>query len=191
MGFCDRYTAFPLDNTFHYSGIRFLPGMFALLTGISADTLSNRSEALEAVWPATAAFISNRLHHDLDAASRAALQDEHLLQLLAAIPPRNYDHRFYEAMALLLQHSGNISMGSDLAIGISPRQLRRLFHHYIGDSAKAFGNVVRFQRLLQTCTPANITKQKTYFDLGYYDQAHFTRSFRQFYGLTPGQAAGT
>ncbi|WP_346770839.1 DUF6597 domain-containing transcriptional factor, partial [Flavobacterium filum] len=42
MGFCKKYTEFPLDNYFHYIGIRFLPTMFPALFKVNAKELSNR-----------------------------------------------------------------------------------------------------------------------------------------------------
>ena len=189
MGFCDRYTVFPLDPAFHYAGIRFLPGMFTQWSGIDAAALSQRSEALDAVLPATAAFLSHHLCGHTDLHNTVNRLDQHLLQLLSGKPHR-YDGRFYEALLLILEQAGNLPVEGGLNTGISPRQLRRLFHYYIGDSAKTFSRVVRFQRLLQTCPQESLLREKAYFDLGYYDQAHFIKSFRQFYGLAPGQAAG-
>ena len=42
MGFCRKYTEFPLGNMFDYIGIRFLPCAFPILFGVDAKTLSNK-----------------------------------------------------------------------------------------------------------------------------------------------------
>ena len=57
MGFCKKYTEFPLEKDFNYIGIRFLPTMFPQLFNISAKTLSNKFEHLQNVIPATSDFI--------------------------------------------------------------------------------------------------------------------------------------
>ena len=76
---------------------------------------------------------------------------------------------------------------SDLKnIGISPRQLRRLFDFYIGSSPKTFSQVIRFQNILNAKPSAeSLRKNKLFFDAGYYDQAHFIKEFKTMYGQTP------
>ena len=53
MGFCKKYTEFPLDNSFHYVGVRFLPTMFPQLFKINAKQLSNKFVNLTEVIPQT------------------------------------------------------------------------------------------------------------------------------------------
>ena len=75
--------------------------------------------------------------------------------------------------------------------GVSQRQLRRLFEFYIGDTAKTFAKVVRFQNILRAKPSSQSLRQnKLFFDVGYYDQAHFIKEFKNFYGVTPSKAFG-
>jgi AraC-like DNA-binding protein len=99
------------------------------------------------------------------------------------------DNRLYNAINIILQKRGVLNIETDLDIGISPRQLRRLFEFYIGDSAKAFSKVVRFQTILHAKPSVqSLRENKLFFDSGYYDQAHFIKEFKSFYGITPTQA---
>src|SRR5699024_7494267 len=99
------------------------------------------------------------------------------------------DNRLYGALEIILQNFGSIAIEKDLNTGISPRQLRRLFEFYIGDTAKTFSKVVRFQNILQTkLTHQSLRKNKLFFDSGYYDQSHFIKEFKNFYGVTPSKA---
>ncbi len=79
--------------------------------------------------------------------------------------------------------------GPDLSTNLSSRQLRRIFNFYIGTTPKEFSNVVRFQYILNA-TPSKQTlkNDKLYLDLGFFDQAHFIKSFKSFYGITPSKA---
>ena len=75
--------------------------------------------------------------------------------------------------------------------GISRRRLQRLFKFYIGDSPKTFSQVVRFQQILSAKRSLErLKKEKIFFDAGYYDQAHFIKEFKTFYGTTPGCVIG-
>ncbi|WP_044223087.1 AraC family transcriptional regulator [Chitinophaga pinensis] len=190
MGFCKKYTAFVLENNFNYVGIRFLPTMFPQLFKVNAAELSNRFEHLSAVHPETAAFIATQLHDALQPGDISQIFDQYFLQVLsnAAI---DEDPRLYNALALILDNCGVVDIEKDLNTGISSRQLRRLFGFYIGDSAKTFSKVVRFQHILKAKPSAQSLRQnKLFFDSGYYDQAHFIKEFRNFYGVTPSKAFG-
>ncbi|NML21363.1 AraC family transcriptional regulator [Pseudoflavitalea sp. G-6-1-2] len=190
MGFCKQYTAFLLENQFNYVGVRFLPTMFPQLFGVNAMEISNRYEQLNAIVPAAANFIANHFHAGLDAKTIAALFDEYFLDVAAAAS-FDEDNRLYEAIGIILQQCGVLNVAEDLNTGISPRQLRRLFEFYIGDTPKTFSKVVRFQHILRAKpSTQSLRNNKLFFDVGYYDQAHFIKEFRNFYGVTPSRAFG-
>ena len=59
MGFSKKYTEFPIGTTFHYAGIRFLPGAFTLMFGIPAIDLSEKDHLLTRFLPQLATFIAS------------------------------------------------------------------------------------------------------------------------------------
>jgi len=190
MGFCKKYTEFPLENDFRYIGIRFLPTMFPQLFKVNAAELSNRYEKLEAVVPAASAFIQSRFHPQLTTTQMAALFDDFFLQVTTNTQ-FDHDNRLYDAIGIILQNTGVLNLQTDLDTGISPRQLRRLFEFYIGDTPRTFSKVVRFQNILRAKpSTQSLRNNKLFFDVGYYDQAHFIKEFRNFYGVTPSRAFG-
>lgn len=185
MGLSNACIEFPLAPPFHYSGIRFLPGMLPLIFRLNASELSNQIEDLEAVLPGTSSFIKNQMNEQTDFGKARRLLDTFFLRF----PGKGYfnaDQRFFSALKGILQTNGNLRIETDLDTGISSRQLRRLFEYYIGDTAKMFSKIVRFQHVLRT-SALNSGDKKFFYDAGYYDQAHFIREFRNFYGETPGK----
>jgi AraC-like DNA-binding protein len=188
MDFCKKYTEFPLDNEFNYIGVRFLPTMFPQFFKVDAKSLSNKSEPLHKIAPATANFITNNFNSATNTDEIQSIFDTYFLQLVANTS-FNDDHRLYEAIYIILEKFGAIDIENDLNTGISSRQLRRLFEYYIGDTAKAFSKVVRFQNVLNAKPSMQSLRQnKLFFDVGYYDQAHFIKEFKNFYGVTPSKA---
>ena len=188
MGFSKKFTEFPLHDTFHYIGIRFYPTMFPQLFRINAKELSNQVFELSSVIPEMANFIRNRVAGFMELSQIASLLDTYLAQL-ALNTVFDSDNRLYGAVCLILKNQGNLRTEKDLNTGISPRQLRRLFDQYIGTSPKSFSKVVQFQNVLKAKPSIQSLKQnKIFYDLGYSDQAHFIRDFRNFYGLTPSTA---
>ncbi|MEO1451189.1 MAG: helix-turn-helix domain-containing protein, partial [Bacteroidota bacterium] len=188
MGFCKKYTEFPLDNSFHYVGIRFLPTVFPQVYKIDAASLSNQFQLLSQVVPATSTFITDHFNPDVQADKIAPVFDAYFLDI---IQEREFDQdkRLYDAINIILQHFGVVNVETDIDTGVSPRQLRRLFKYYIGDTPKSFSKVVRFQNILKAKPSTQSLRQnKLFYDLGYYDQAHFIKDFKNFYGVTPTRA---
>lgn len=190
MGFCKKFTEFPLDNSFHYIGVRFLPTMFPQFFRINASELSNRFEQLSNVVPKVSTFIADNFHPQLMAKQIQFIFDTYFINLVESTAFDN-DRRLYNAIEKILKEFGVINIEQDLDTGISPRQLRRLFEFYIGDTAKTFAKVVRFQNILRAKPSSQSLRQnKLFFDAGYYDQAHFIKEFKNFYGVTPSRAFG-
>ncbi|HMR82550.1 MAG TPA: helix-turn-helix domain-containing protein [Niabella sp.] len=188
MGFFKKYSEFPLNTNFSYIGIRFLPTMFPQLFRINALELSHRIEHLHSVVPCLSDFISSRFNETQQQEEIKNLLDNHFLHLFAKTSFNN-DNRLYEGIEIILKNSGTVNIEKDLDTGISPRQLRRLFEFYIGDTAKTFSKVVRFQKLLKAKPSLQSLRQKKiFFDAGYYDQSHFIKEFKTFYGITPTKA---
>lgn len=190
MGFCKKFTEFPIGLSFNYVGVRFLPSMFPQLFGVSAKELSNRATPLDTLLPPEAEFISRNFQADLLPEQIKRIFDGYFLQLVSGTS-FNPDNRFYDAIQRILEKGGDIDIENELDTGISPRQLRRLFEYYIGDTAKVFSKVVRFQQLLNAKPSSQRLRQhKLFFSSGYYDQAHFIKEVKNFYGVTPGKAFG-
>ena len=98
------------------------------------------------------------------------------------------DKRLFEAIISIMKLRGSLNLQQDIDTGISPRQLRRLFEFYVGNSPKMFSKVVRFQYFFQLLTSSQgPTYHQLLLDAGYYDQPHFNKDFKSLFGLTPGE----
>ncbi|WP_207512877.1 AraC family transcriptional regulator [Longitalea luteola] len=190
MGFCKKYTEFPLQNSFNYVGIRFLPTMFPQLFQVNAKALSNRYLHLKAVNNKLSAFISSAFHGNQSLDVIARLLNDYFIKHISTLSFAA-DNRLYNALEIIFRNQGMVAVEKELDTGISARQLRRLFDFYIGDTAKTFAKVVRFQNILNAKpSTQSLRNNKLFFDAGYYDQAHFIREFKNFYGVTPSKAFG-
>lgn len=71
-------------------------------------------------------------------------------------------------------------------LNYSERHLSRIFQDTMGMSPKTFSRIVRFQNVIETILTTSPHHMSDYFiDLGYSDQAHFQREFKQYAGMTP------
>ncbi len=190
MGFCKKYTEFPLESPFHYIGVRFLPTTFSQIFNIDASFLSNRFQPLSHVSPATSRFIGDYFDRDITSQQIPFIFDQYFLD---AVDEKNFvlDSRLYSAIDVILKKCGIVNLATEINTGISERQLRRLFKYYIGDTPKSFSKVVQFQNILKTKPSSqSLRRSKLFYDFGYYDQAHFIKDFKNFYGVTPSRAFG-
>ncbi len=189
MGFYRKYTEFRLANQFHYFGIRFLPAMFPQMFKVDAAQLSNRFESLDVVVPEIARFLATGI--SINDSSQLCIELDKIFIRQIQSTTINFDNRLYNAIDIMLKKSGVIRMEQELSTGISSRQLRRLFEYYIGDTPKTFCKIVRFQNILRAKpSTQSLRENKLFFDAGYYDQAHFIKDFKNFYGVTPSKAFG-
>jgi hypothetical protein len=188
MGFCNKHSDFPLERSFDYVGVRFLPTFFTQIFGINASVLTNKVEDLNSIIPETSKFIADKFSADFDLSQIKKNLDDYFIDRLSKTE-FEFDKRLYSALEIIFRNSGVVNVRRDLSDGISPRQLRRLFEKYVGVSPKAFAKVVRFQAIVNAKpSRQSLRENKIFFDVGYYDQAHFIREFKYLYGLTPNKA---
>jgi len=188
MGFCRKYTAFPIGKKFNYIGIRFLPSTFTLLFGINAKTLSNQSQQLKHILPNLSKWLTSEIKQ-LETFNQITKQLNEKLKELIENKIFQIDLRFVESLNVIFQKKGFLDTEKDLNTGLSPRQLRRIFNFNIGTTAKSFSNVVRFQHILNAKpSKQSLKTNKLYLNVGFFDQAHFIKNFKTFYGVTPTEA---
>lgn len=147
--------------------------------------LTNQVIPLDDVLGADAARLTMALQEAPSWAARFDLLDREILARIDA--PRRPVAGVVQAWEALLRHAGRQRI-RDLArdIGWSHKHLVDRFTTEIGLPPKAVARVLRFGRgaeLLQVSEPGRLADIAL--SCGYYDQAHFTRDFRTFAGVTP------
>ena len=70
---------------------------------------------------------------------------------------------------------------------ISERTIHRLFNKLVGVNPKNYINLIRFRTVLQLSSKPNSDLLSNAFEVGYYDQSHFIKNFKNFSTLTPSQ----
>jgi AraC-like DNA-binding protein len=87
----------------------------------------------------------------------------------------------------ILKARGMVRVGELLREhGIQARQLERLFLDEIGVAAKLLARIVRFNHAKKMIEAnPDIDLLSLTYECGYADQAHFTRNFREMFGITP------
>jgi AraC-like DNA-binding protein len=77
------------------------------------------------------------------------------------------------------------------ALDWSRKHLNERFHEVVGVGPKTVARMARFNHAIEMANTGNNGWADIAFAAGYADQAHMTREFREFAGITPGQFAVT
>ncbi|MBC9911412.1 helix-turn-helix transcriptional regulator [Chitinophaga varians] len=116
-----------------------------------------------------------------DDAQRVALLDNFLLSQLRF--PKQ-DALVLHALQQVHAVNGDLNMKAlATAHYLSQDAFEKRFRKVMGTTPKQMASIIRMRAILQQPTGKNLTHLAL--DAGYFDQAHFNRSFRRFTGLTP------
>jgi AraC-like DNA-binding protein len=167
-------------------GVKFRPGGFGAFTGRDVAELTDRVVPMAEVFgPATDRLLAAVLDEPSDA-GRARVVEAFLLDR-APVPDPRYERLLDIVTAMLAEPSLTTVDAVTERCGVSPRTLQRLFRRYVGVGPKW---VLRRFRLHDAVTVLDsgqeIDLAALAAELGWYDQAHFTRDFADTVGVTPG-----
>ena len=167
-----------------YLGVRFRPGYLPGCLGVSLPELVNARVSLGDL-PKCAPLIE-RMAEAGDFLERVEL-------LRGFIGERWHSHLLLrQLMDLVEAQDGTVRVQELEERSLySARYIRKVFDDNIGLSPKAFARCVRFQRLIGTMNSADCPSLSDLAaDFGYFDQAHFSRDFKELTSVTPREYFG-
>lgn len=170
-------------NTF---AIRFYPFGFANFVSIPIKKLANKETLLRSLFgQKDSNELSSQMSKASDTKQRIKIAETFLLEKLKS--KTTVDNIITKTVDTMLMMNGAETIASILKNDLSKRrQLERKFLNKVGISPKKLSKVIRLQAALKMLldeTPENLTKVA--YDSEYYDQAHFTKDFKEFTGITP------
>lgn len=165
-------------------GVMFRPGGFRPFLGRSVATITDRFVAIPDVFGDP----GRDLEHAVLDAPTVADATATVEAFLAARAPR--DVATIDRVAGMVAHIADdpgLTQVSDLAdrYGSSVRAIQRLFTEHVGVGAKWVIRRYRIHEAADRARDANVNWADLAADLGYADQAHFTRDFTGVVGTTP------
>ncbi|MFO0651287.1 MAG: helix-turn-helix domain-containing protein [Polyangiales bacterium] len=169
-------------------GTKLRPGAGFLLTGAPASAWTDRGRLLVDVFPAARAL--EAAFHDADDATRQSLVEDFLRA--HARPPEGTPWADARRALTVAEGDPEITTVEALGarLGVSARQLQRLFRDCVGVSPKW---VLRHLRLHEAAACVARGTDEPMADiaarLGYCDQSHFIRDFTRTVGDTPARYA--
>jgi AraC-like DNA-binding protein len=179
----------PLDLSFdelHVFGVRLHPVAVRALFGLPCSAV--RDGAVEGhLVLRDLDRIEDRLRAAPDFPARARFVEHELVTRLRASPHLREAQRMRVLATALPTESR--TKGTDVLrrLGYSRSHAHRRFHEWFGQPTS---NVIRLTRFVRTVRALHVRHHSLTeigHGLGYFDQAHFIRDFREFSGMTPGE----
>jgi len=160
-------------------------GAHEAVLGVPASHIAGRVVALDELWGGAATRqLEERLARAREPLRAAAVVEAAIAERLAATDAQRAHTGLLLAAADKLE-SGKVSAVAR-ELGVSARNLRRVFREAVGMSPKAYARLTRFHRALRTARhAAGLDWATIALDCGYYDQAHLISEFRVIAGVTP------
>jgi AraC family transcriptional regulator len=130
--------------------------------------------------------ISSTAANDLDIESRAVALAFSIVKFSSGTPrdlrslqrAREYIHAHFSENLTLAQVAR--------AAGVHPVYLGQIFRQEFGETLGEYLNRIRVRAAAEMLANSDLPLSAVAVDLGFYDQSHFTRVFRQLTGATPG-----
>lgn len=176
-------------------GVMLQPAAGFLLTGAPVRHMTDRHVDLSAVTGLDATGLSDRVREAMandPESSQGQAQARHIMETaLRGLLPVDDEGRFVNAVVEHVENSPDLLRVDELCqrFDMGERALQRLLHKRIGLSPKWLIRRRRLQEGADRLREHHADLAAIAAELGYTDQAHFTRDFRSATGLTPGRFA--
>lgn len=182
-------TRFEVINLFHdcsLFGIRFYLTTASHFFQYPIAEFSGHQVFLEHIWGHEAVFLQEDISSARSMSEIIAKLEAKLITFLP-FKEQKSDPLLQTSIHYMLAHQGIISIKSlSEKLSYSERHIRRTFQKEVGINPKELLNIIRFQFLLKKL---NASPQAVFTDValksGFYDQPHFIKDFKRFYGNTP------
>jgi AraC-like DNA-binding protein len=176
-------------------GVMFQPAAGHLLTREPVRRMTDRFVDLTTLAPLDGAIITRRvrslMHPDPSSAEAQAQAREVVEDALRPLLPVDDEGLLVNAIVEDVETSPELLRVDDLCarFDVSERTLQRLLHKRIGLGPKWLIRRRRLQEAADRLRDSDAELAGIAVELGYADQAHFTRDFRKATGMTPGEFA--
>jgi AraC-like DNA-binding protein len=169
-------------------GVRFRPGGFRPFLGPPVSAITDCTLGLSEIFGAEARSLERKVRQSHDEHDMIAAVDNFLLQRAQATPDRSHIAARAARAVQRIAEDRSMTAVDDLArwAGVRPRSLQRLFAEYVGVGPKWVIRRYRiYDALERAATTASVDWVRLATDLGYSDQAHFSREFTSIVGTSP------
>ena len=186
MGVWSRRFAIEHHAPARVVGVHFKPWGVAPFVDLPLTEMQNRSVPVDAVWAQSVDRLRDRLAGASSTGDKLQIMESELRSRLIVAPPPGF--QLVDRVAGRMEASwGAVRVGMlTEAAGVSGNQLAAQFKAHVGLPPKQVARIYRFARVILTVDARRpVDWAQLAHTAGYFDQAHFSKEFRNFTGHTP------
>ncbi|MFC5405751.1 DUF6597 domain-containing transcriptional factor [Cohnella soli] len=191
-GIMTQYELIHLSEVQSLFGIRFFLESAQTVLKFPVSAFAGQHVFLEELWGLEGEhFVEEILSANM--ATEIVGVVERQLKRVFAVDDSSVHPLLHASVQYLYAAKGNLSMlGLAEELGFSERHLRRVFHSELGVGPKEMIGIVRFQSMLREIYSGSYTNLTDLaLKYGYYDQSHYIKNFKRYYGILPKQISKT
>ena len=188
MGLWTRRFLFEYPTRVRLVGVHFKPWGMSPFVDMPAAELRDRWVPVDAVWRHSLDRIRNQVGDTASATETLRVVEEELRSRLTEAPSHGLDLVRYAGGRLESFHGAVLVGALTDATGVSATHLATQFKSHVGVTPKRVARIYRFARLILSVDALRPVDWSALAQAaGYFDQAHFSREFKEFTGHTPTQ----
>jgi AraC-like DNA-binding protein len=186
MGVWTRRSLLEYPTRVRLVGVHFKPWGISPFVDMPATVLRDRWLPVDAVWQRSLDRIRNQVGDVASATETLRVLEQELRSRLAEAPSRGLDLVQHTGGRLETSH-GAVPVGALTdAAGVSGNHLATQFKSHVGVTPKRVARIYRFARLILSVDALRpVDWSELAQTAGYFDQADFSREFKDFTGHTP------
>jgi AraC-like DNA-binding protein len=186
MGVWTRRFLFEYPTPVRLVGVHFQTWGISPFVDMPATDLRDRWVPVDAVWQRSLDRIRNQVGQIASVTETLRVMEEELRSRLAESLSRGLELVQHTGARLEISH-GAVPVGVlTNAAGVSGNHLATLFKSHVGVTPKRVARIYRFARLILSVDALRpVDWSELAQTAGYFDQAHFSREFKDFTGHTP------
>jgi len=175
-----------LTENINAVGIRFKPAGAAIFFDTPLHELKNQRVNVMDLNSIHFSNLADRISEQKSLPAKVAIIEQVLMQ--ARSTDRIISPPMTNAIKKIKDSQGRLEVNSlSHHLNINQRKLERLFKAQLGMTASEYTKTIRAEQARTLLKKTTIPLAEAAYKLGFYDQAHFTKSFKSVIGITPGQ----
>lgn len=171
----------------HFIGVKFRPSAIAHFFKMDASDLANSVISIDHLEDNNLEILYQTLANEHDLGNIKQLLSNYFFGKTSFTKLTFNEKRTKYATNFIFERKGNINLKELYeALSVDKRTLSRDFVRYVGISPKEYTMVIRMNWIYREFNRSNC---KFYddgvFEYGYYDQSHFLKDFKKYFGMNP------
>lgn len=175
------------DDGGYLIGVRFKPLGLAKIAGINMVHLADRSVDAEEIWGNEMVWLCEAMQEAGSVEGAIMVLEDFLKKQRRKIRLHSRLDSVSHSISLMEKHQGNISCETlQNLTNATKKTLERTFLNYHGIHPKTYIRIVRFnfvRKMMEQGLKTSLTDLA--YQVGYFDQSHFIREFKQFSSHSP------